>query len=506
MTSFPTLQSANHDQALSVDGVAVSYQELQTQAEQLTKGLLQGEDDLAEKRIGFLMPASLSYVVSLLGVWRAGAIAVPLNVGSSIPEWEHALSSAGVADMVVDPGFMALHYSKEVQEKFLSLCERLEINVVSFNELIESGKSQGGELPDVKLTQAPQRRAMILFTSGTTSKPKGVVSTHGSIASQITTLVDAWCWHKDDVIPLFLPMHHVHGIINVLCCALWSGATVDLFTSFNADKVLQKVANGTYTVFMAVPTVYVKIMNHLEALTPEENKAICSGFEAMRLNVSGSAACPVPVFKRWQELTNQVLLERYGMTEIGMALSNPYEGERRAGFVGLPLPGVQVRLVEEDGAVVETEGVPGEIQVQSKNVFLEYWQNPKATEESFKAEWFCTGDVAVIENGYYRIMGRASIDIIKSGGYKISALEIEGTLLTHSKIAECAVIGVEDETWGEVVTAFVVLTNNEALAYEDFKSWCEEQMSAYKIPKKLNLVDSLPRNALGKVTKTALKP
>lgn len=225
----------------------------------------------------------------------------------------------------------------------------------------------------------------------------------------------------------------------------------------------------------------------------------------MRLNISGSAACPVKLFEQWQELTGQVLLERYGMTEIGMGISNPYKGERRAGHVGLPLPGVEVKLIGEDGQEISDEQSPGEIRVRGDNVFQEYWNNEAATKESFVDGWFCTGDVAVIDKGYYRIMGRSSVDIIKSGGYKLSALEIEGTLLTHESIAEVAVIGVEDETWGEAVSAFVVLKPDASLSFDELKTWCDGKMSAYKIPKNLHLLDALPRNAMGKVTKPALK-
>jgi malonyl-CoA/methylmalonyl-CoA synthetase len=225
----------------------------------------------------------------------------------------------------------------------------------------------------------------------------------------------------------------------------------------------------------------------------------------MRLNISGSAACPVKLFNQWQALTGQVLLERYGMTEIGMGISNPYGGERRAGCVGLPLPGVQVNLFGEDDKTIAGEDMPGEIRIKSKNLFLEYWANEKATQESFVDGWFCTGDMAVLEAGYYRIMGRTSIDIIKSGGYKLSALEIEGSLLEHEAIAEVAVIGVEDETWGEAVAAVVGLKEANTLSYEELKKWCAGKMSSYKIPKYLKLVDTLPRNAMGKVTKSELK-
>jgi malonyl-CoA/methylmalonyl-CoA synthetase len=225
----------------------------------------------------------------------------------------------------------------------------------------------------------------------------------------------------------------------------------------------------------------------------------------MRLNISGSAACPVKVYNQWLELTGQVLLERYGMTEIGMAISNPYDGERRAGAVGVSLPGVDVNIFDEENKLINAEDIPGEIRIKGDNVFLEYWDNPKATTDSYHDGWFCTGDVAVLESGYYRIMGRSSVDIIKSGGYKLSALEIEGTLLNHDDIAECAVIGVEDEMWGEAVTAFLVLKPGRELSYDDLKSWCEDLMSTYKVPKKIILVESLPRNAMGKITKPTLK-
>jgi len=249
----------------------------------------------------------------------------------------------------------------------------------------------------------------------------------------------------------------------------------------------------------------VKLIDHLEALDLQQAALICEGFANMRLNVSGSAACPVEVFEVWRDLTGQILLERYGMTEIGMALSNPYRGERRSGYVGQALPNVQVQLVDEAGGVVTEEGTSGEIRIQSPTVFLEYWDNPAATEASFADGWFRTGDIAVVEDGYYRIMGRSSVDIIKSGGYKLSALEIENKLLAHPDIAEVAVIGVEDRTWGEAVAAVVVLKGAAEMTQASLKVWCEGKLSAYKIPKKLLVMDTLPRNAMGKIVKPTLK-
>ena len=345
----------------------------------------------------------------------------------------------------------------------------------------------------------------MLFTSGTTNKPKGVVSTHKTISAQITTLIEAWEWSDQDVIPLFLPLHHIHGIINILSCGLWAGATVHLFENFDIPKISEQITIGTYNVFMAVPTIYVKLIQYFETIDERKVREICDGFKKMRLNISGSAACPVKLFKQWKELTGQTLLERYGMTEIGMGISNPYNGERRAGAVGQPLPGVDCQLFDENNNPVQNEAEAGEIRIKGDNVFLEYWDNEEATKNSFRDGWFCTGDVAVVEDGYYRIMGRSSVDIIKSGGYKLSALEIEGVLLTHDSISEVAVIGVEDDIWGEAVTAVAAIKEGSTLDFDSLKSWCDGKMSSYKIPKSLKIVEALPRNAMGKVTKPALK-
>ena len=487
--SFPYLHNDSDRVALVEADNTYTYSEVNSRVNRFATGLLGNKDDLQEERIAFFMPASLDYVTTMHGVWRAGGIAVPLNVASAVSELDHYLSCASVTRMIANA---------EYQESLRDLCASLNIELMSAEEVLADA---AGPLP--KLT--PERRAMMLFTSGTTNKPKGVVSTHKTIHAQITTLIDAWEWSENDVIPLFLPLHHIHGIINILSCGLWAGATVHLFAKFDIPKISQQIVAGTYNVFMAVPTIYVKLIQYFDSIDPAEVQKICDGFKDMRLNISGSAACPVKLFNQWKGLTGQVLLERYGMTEIGMGISNPYNGERRAGAVGQALPGVDCELFDENDSLITEEAVAGEIRIKGDNVFLEYWDNATATKESFKDSWFCTGDVAVLEDGYYRIMGRSSVDIIKSGGYKLSALEIEGVLLTHDDIEEVAVIGVEDDTWGEAVTAFVAVKAGASLEYEALKEWCDGRMSSYKIPKSLILIEALPRNAMGKVTKPVLK-
>ncbi|HAA30400.1 MAG TPA: long-chain fatty acid--CoA ligase, partial [Cyanobacteria bacterium UBA8553] len=356
-----------------------------------------------------------------------------------------------------------------------------------------------GLLPEIDIA----RRALILYTSGTTGKPKGVVTTHQNIQAQVTSLISAWGWKKSDRILHVLPLHHIHGIINVLTCALWAGAECHMLAKFDAQKVWHRISDGDLTLFMAVPTIYVKLIAAWENADSDRQKSMSDGCAKMRLMVSGSAALPVQVLEKWRNISGHFLLERYGMTEIGMALSNPLHGERLAGYVGKPLPQVEVRLVDDKGNLV-APGTPGEIQIKSPGVFLEYWQKSEATAKAFRDGWFCTGDFAVVENDNYRILGRISADIIKTGGYKVSALEIEEVLRTHSQIEDCAVVGVTDPEWGERVCAALVLKSGSNLTLETLRSWAKERLAVYKVPAQILAVEDLPRNVMGKVTKPSV--
>jgi malonyl-CoA/methylmalonyl-CoA synthetase len=255
---------------------------------------------------------------------------------------------------------------------------------------------------------------------------------------------------------------------------------------------------------MALPTIYLRLIDAWEAAGENRRREMSAAAAGLRLMVSGSAALPVPVLERWREISGHVLLERYGMTEIGMALGNPLDGERVPGAVGSPLPGVEVRLVGEDGQPLG-DGVPGEVEVRGPTVFREYWRREQATRECFRhGGWFRTGDVGVREDGVYRLLGRQSVDIIKSGGEKISALEIESVLADHPAIRECAVVGTPDPEWGQRVAAAVVLEDGADLDLESLRGWCKARLAVYKVPTALHLLDELPRNAMGKVTKPAV--
>jgi malonyl-CoA/methylmalonyl-CoA synthetase len=464
---------------------AHTYGDLLDASARVAGALLAGADDLREARVCFLVPPSFGYAAVLWGAWRAGGVAVPLAVSHPPAELAYAIGDADAAVVLASADFAEV------------LRPLAEAHGARFVTLDDALAADAAALPAV----GEGRRAMMLYTSGTTGRPKGVVWTHATMRAQVETLSEAWGWRADDHTLLVLPLHHVHGIVNVLSCALWNGAVCEVHARFDADVVWARIESGALTVFMAVPTVYRRLVAAWEAADEARRARMSAGCRGMRLMVSGSAALPVQTLERWREISGHTLLERYGMTEIGMALSNPLVGERRPGFVGLPLPGVDVRLVDEDGAEVET-GTPGEIEVRGPGVFLEYWRRPEATTDAFRpGRWFRTGDVAVVEDGYYRILGRRSVDIIKTGGYKVSALEIEEVLRTHPSIAECAVVGVEDPEWGERVCAAVEARDGAALTLDDLLPWAREHLAPYKLPRALATVDALPRNAMGKVTK-----
>ncbi len=444
--------------------------------------LLSGNRDLARARVAFMIEPSYGYVRTQWSIWRAGGIAVPLCLTHPAPELEHVLDTTSPRVAVATPRYADL---------LRPLAEARGVEFLLEAEL----DADAVDLPVV----AGSRPAMILFTSGTTGRPKGVVTTHANIESQIRSLVEAWEWSGDDRILLTLPLHHIHGIVNVIGCALWSGARCDMLPAFDAAAVTERLADGELSLYMAVPTIYHRLIAHLEGATQDERDQFKAGVEGLRLMVSGSAALPVPVLERWRELSGHTLLERYGMTEIGMGLSNPYHGDRVPGSVGTPLPSVETRLVDEEGrAVVGDE--PGEIQVRGPTVFLEYWERPEDTGRAFTDDgWFRTGDTAVIEHGRYRILGRSSVDILKTGGEKVSALEIEEVLLGHEAIGEAAVVGVEDPEWGQRVVAVVVA--RWPVEPDELRLWVRERLAPHKVPKEFHFTDALPRNPLGKTLK-----
>jgi malonyl-CoA/methylmalonyl-CoA synthetase len=459
-----------------------SYRALLAGSERGGARLLGSGIDLDQGRVAFMIKPSFDYVRLQWSIWRAGGVAVPLCLTHPAPELEYVLDTTTPSLVVASSEFSAI---------LRPLAEARGIEFLLDDEV----DADPTPLPAVDSS----RRAMILFTSGTTGRPKGVVSTHANIEAQIRSLVDAWEWSVEDRILLTLPLHHIHGIVNVIGCALWSGARCDMLPAFDAAEVAERLADGDLTLYMAVPTIYHRLISLLDQSSEEERRRVREGSGRLRLMVSGSAALPIPVLERWRELSGHTLLERYGMTEIGMGLSNPYRGERIPGSVGSPLPGVEVRLVDEEGEPVP-DGEPGEIQVRGPTVFHEYWERPEDTRAAFTDDgWFRTGDTAVIESGRYRILGRSSVDILKSGGEKISALEVEEVLLGHEAISEVAVVGIDDPEWGQRVVAVVVASRQ--VDGEELRQWARGILAPHKVPKDFHFTDALPRNPMGKTVK-----
>jgi len=469
---------------IAADGT-FTYDDLDDASRRVAGALLADNEDLNQTRVAFLLPPSFAYAAVQRGIWRAGGVAVPLAVSYPPAELEYVICDSGASVVVADLAFAStlMPLAKVARARFLSAPDALKAGPAD-------------ELPHLAST----RRAMIIYTSGTTGRPKGAVSTHQVVGAQISALVEAWRWTPADRLLLVLPLHHVHGIINGLGSALAVRATCEILPSFDAEVAWSRLASGEVTVFTAVPTIYNRLIASWEAAAPDVQRQRSEGVRALRLMMSGSAALPVSTLERWREISGHTLLERYGMTEIGMALSNPIDGERRPGFVGSPLPGVEVRLVDEAGAPV-ADGSPGELEVRGPAVFLEYWRRPDETRAAFRDGWFRTGDMAVVEQGAYRLLGRTSVDIIKTGGFKVSALEIEEVLRTHPAIVECAVVGLADEEWGERVSAAVECRGGSTLSLDELQQWARQRLAPYKIPRAMQLVPALPRNAMGKVVK-----
>ncbi|XP_063736562.1 malonate--CoA ligase ACSF3, mitochondrial [Eleginops maclovinus] len=475
--------------------------------------------ELGGKRISFLCANDASYTVAQWAAWMSGGTAVPLFPKHPESELEYIISDSQSSLLVAGHP-----YAKTLEP----LAQRLGLPCLTLPptsdlSTLDEADTQKKETGDI--TVWADRPAMIIYTSGTTGRPKGVLHTHSSMQAMIQCLVSEWGWSRDDVILHVLPLHHVHGIVNKLLCPLWVGATCVMLPEFQPQKVWEMMMSSkapVVNVFMAVPTIYSKLIQYYDQHFTQPHvkdfvKAVCK--ERIRLMVSGSAALPLPTLQRWEEITGHTLLERYGMTEIGMALSNPLKGPRIPGAVGLPLPSVDVRIVmnntinttivegnhRETQVLAGLDGKEGELLVRGPSVFTEYWNKPQETKESFTDDgWFKTGDTAAYRDGVYWIMGRSSVDIIKSGGYKISALEVERHLLAHPGIIDVAVIGAPDATWGQRVTAVVQLKKGRSMTLSELKTWAREHMAPYTIPTGLLLVDEMPRNQMGKVNKKDL--
>jgi len=466
-----------------------TYNDLLSRSHSIASFLLNGQSHLNGARIAYLVNPGFDYVSIQCGIWRAGGIAVPLCVKHPVPSLSYVLSDTTASHVIYSSDFKTTIQELETLHPDIPMTHGAHLN------------AEPSELPEVHLDED----ALILYTSGTTGNPKGVVLSHSNLNAQINALIEAWKWSKNDTILNVLPLHHIHGIVNAMLCPLYIGAEVVFVERFTPKNVFSAFLSGKINVFMAVPTIYFKLIAFYEELSSKEQEGISAVLKQFRLMVSGSAALPVSVLEKWKKISSHILLERYGMTEIGMAISNPYDGERRPGHIGQALPGVSVKIVQEDGKEV-APAAQGEILVKGSNVFSRYWNKKEATAKGFTQDgWFKTGDMAVFDKGYYRILGRNSVDIIKSGGYKISALEIEEVLRKYQGINECAVVGIPDDEWGELIAASLIVERETEIDLSALDTWLRTRIPSYKLPRHYIFQEDLPRNVLGKVTKNVLK-
>ncbi|KAK6072854.1 AMP-binding enzyme [Seiridium cupressi] len=539
-----------------------------------------GKSDIRGERIAFLVENSYDYLVTLLAILAARAIALPLSPPFPPAELQYILSHSEALLLLHSP-----RYATKAQEVLSTPFPSPSPNAVPHPhpKLYELPKHFGGTPTAETVTLSDDSDSegvgMMLYTSGTTARPKGVLLPETALTAQCQSLLSAWKYSPQDRLLHVLPLHHIHGTVNALLTPLFAGSTIEFLFPFNADTVWRRFANpflgklqtiganGTITppytngdvtpepvddkfahmskapitFFTVVPTVYTRLLTTHGALPEPLATAtrVAISPAQMRVSISGSAALPTPVKRAWKELSHgNVLLERYGMTEVGMALSCGLSYiDRVDGSVGWPLPGVEARLVDpethviiKDGEEMDSEGRErqGEIQLRGKNVFREYWSNPAATAKEFvegedgKGRWFKTGDIAVrravpgsgegesgefAQGKMYFILGRQSADIIKSGGEKVSALEIEREMLSLPNVAEAAVLAVPSGKWGQKVGAVIVLTpeyKEKGWKPMEMRKALKDRLANYKIPQVLRVVDSIPRNAMGKVNKKTL--
>ena len=432
-------------------------------------------------------PASLVlYLASL----RAGAVYLPLNTAYTLAEIGYFVGDAEPALIVCDPqarqGVQNLASASGARVETLDAAGQGSLADLAAGQpaAFETVARSGGDL------------AAIVYTSGTTGRSKGAMLTHDNLASNARTLVGAWRFTPEDVLVHALPIYHVHGLFVAINVLLMAGGTMIFLPKFDAGEIVDLLPRST--ALMGVPTFYTRLLKH-----PGLNREAVKG---MRLFVSGSAPLLAETHREWRAATGHAILERYGMTETGMNVSNPYDGERIAGTVGRPLPGVELRIVDpETGAPVEDGGI-GMIEVRGPNVFKGYWRMPEKTAEEIRPDgFFITGDLGTIgRDGYVSIVGRGK-DLIITGGLNVYPIEVEEKIDALPGVVESAVVGLPHPDFGEAVTAVVATGGRPAPAEAAVLAALEIDLAAFKRPKRVIFVDELPRNAMGKVQKAALR-
>ncbi len=458
-------------------------------------------------RVAIFAETRPELIAVFIGHLASGVIHVPINTRYKAGEARHILEDSGaVAVLVGDEGEECNEVLREILR--MSRPPRLK-HVIALADAVPLPLPSSPSkqiFPSSSESEPPADNdvAMLIYTSGTTGQSKGVALSHRALEANTRAVMDLWRFSELDRLVLALPLFHVHGLCLGVAGALVKGFTLLLEERFDAARAVEAFARESATAFMGVPTMYVRLLEHLDA-QPEAAAAL----RRARLFTAGSSPLPASDFRAFQEKTGHAILERYGMSETLFTLSNPHDGERRPGTVGFPVPGCSVRLVDDEGRESPV-GELGEIQVKGNGLMNGYWRRSDETAAAFRDGWFLTGDVARRDiDGYVTIVGRRSVDIIKSGGFKISAREIEDVLRRHPAVKDAAVVGLPDRVWGQRVAAAIVLkdagpTGKTAAVCEAVAAFAAEHLADFKKPREVHAVPDLPRNALGKVQKHLL--
>jgi malonyl-CoA/methylmalonyl-CoA synthetase len=435
-------------------------------------------------RVALFLENSPTFLAGYLGTHLAGGVVVLVNTAYKQTELRHILNDAGVRLCLTD-ATRAPELEKIRAE--LPALEKIIIAGDDYERFADVNPRSDFSLPD------GNDLAIIAYTSGTTGRSKGAMLLHRNLAANALAVCEAWRWTENDHLLLTLPLFHAHGLMVGVHGTLARGASLELHRQFDAPTVYERLLSGEFSMFFGVPTMYTRLL--AEAARHKERP------RPLRLYVAGSAPLSPQTFNEFKQVFGQTILERYGMTETIMNLTNPYDGERRAGTVGQPFPGQEARIVDIQTREVLSPDVTGEIEVRGPHVFAGYWQQPEATAAAFDPDgWFRTGDLGfVTADGYFTINGRAK-ELIITGGYNVYPREVEEVIESCPGVAEVAVVGRPDPDFGESVVA-VVVSSDPNLSAETVIEFCRDRLASYKKPRRVIFAASLPRNALGKIQK-----
>jgi malonyl-CoA/methylmalonyl-CoA synthetase len=470
-------------------GIAISYGDMLSGSAQIAN-VLTARGVKAGDRVAAQVDKTPQNLLLYLAALRAGAIYLPLNTAYTLAELEYFIGDAEPSLIVCDPAKRA--GLSEIAGRRGAAVETLDAR--GQGSLSDAAAKASPEFSDV--TRSSSDLAAILYTSGTTGRSKGAMLTHDNLASNARRLVEYWRFSDSDVLLHALPVYHTHGLFVASNTVMLSGGAMIFLQKFDPDEVMRLLPKAT--AMMGVPTFYTRLLKH-----PGLTKAACAH---MRLFTSGSAPLLAETHVEFRNKTGHAILERYGMTETNMNTSNPYDGDRIAGTVGFPLPGVELRIADPETGRELPQGETGGIEVKGPNVFSGYWRMPEKTKAEFRPDgFFITGDVGKIDaRGYVHIVGRAK-DLIITGGFNVYPKEIESEIDAMPGVAESAVIGCPHPDFGEGVTAIIVCKPGADLSEKAVIAVLEQRLAKFKLPKRVLFIDDLPRNTMGKVQKNVLR-